>query len=81
MTNETPFDFKSMGRAVKDMQSKKWNWPPKMKSPPPSAELKSLTNSLLEPEPSKRISMADLCSAKWLAVDYKRAQAMANKSK
>ena len=79
MTLELPFDFKDQNKAVKDMQERKWSWPKDKMKAAPSADLKSLTSSLLEPEPSKRLTMAQLCTNKWMASEYKKAQSLANK--
>ena len=79
MTLELPFDFKDQNKAIKDMQERKWNWPKDKMKAAPSADLKAATSSMLEPEPSKRLTMAQLCTHKWMASEYKKAQALANK--
>ena len=79
MSLELPFDFKDQNKAVKDMLERKWNWPKDKMKAAPSADLKAITSGMLEPEPQKRLSMAQMCGHKWLADDFKKAQALANK--
>ena len=79
MTMEVPYEFRDMAKALQDMLDRKWDWPSDKMRAPPSEDLKTFTTSMLEPDVTKRTTMPGLIAHKWMAAEYKKAQALANK--
>lgn len=81
MSLELPFDFRDEDTVVKDMVTRNWSWPEDKMQEAPSKKLNTLVRSMLEPESARRINMGQLCTDPWLAADYQRAQALANRER
>lgn len=81
VTMELPFDFRDMGKVVKDQMAKKWEWKEDNMKEPPSDKLKQLVSGCIEPDVSKRFTMVKLTTHPWIAAAYKAAQGAANKAK
>ena len=82
VTLQLPFDFRDEVIAIQNMVTSNWNWPNQdMMKEPPSEDLNALMHSLLEPQPSNRLTMAGLLTHRWIAAQYQQAQTMANRNK
>lgn len=81
VTHEMPFDFRDMEKVVQDQMDKNWEWKDDNMKDPPSSHLKSLMLGLLEPDPGRRLTMAQLISHPWVAYIYKQANDAAIKAK
>lgn len=65
---KTPFNVDTDDYGVKAMTEKEWEFSEDMKAPP-SADLKSIMEGILEPDPTSRLDMKSMMGHKWLAAD------------
>ena len=79
VTMEVPFDFSDMNKAINDMVTKNWTWPEDKMKGKPSEDMKAITAAMLDPDPTKRMPLIEVTNNAWIATEFKRAQALANK--
>lgn len=69
----TPFDVNKEDYGVQDMMSYNWQFSDAMKENPTEG-LQEIMNAMLEPDPTKRLTIKDISKHSWLAPDYDRTK-------